>query len=359
MRIIDGIKHSVAELYTGYFASVMATGIISIALNLTHHDLFSKTMFIIAVSLYLLLTMAYVLRAVWFPRNVWRDLTDAAKVFGYFTFVAATDVIGTCFVLNRFTKLPVWLGIVGIVSWMILTYFILMVLIFYNREPVQRVMNGGWLVTTVGVESLAALGSAMADRFPVSSGGLLLVSTAFWGLGIVIYLIFIALIMYRFFFFPVSTADLSPPYWINMGAMAITTLAGSRLALYPHKSTFLLMIKPFIEGFTFLLWAWGSWWIPLLLLIGIWKLFVLRDRLRYEPALWSIVFPLGMYTAATDTMSKVSGLQAVHRIVPYCLAVAVASWILVGIAFFVSLLRSQFLRFAWKLLRQRLMGLRW
>lgn len=337
-KVIAKIKSSVKELYTGYFAAVMATGIVSIALRLTGHMLFSTVLFDTAVPLYVVLVIAYLLRIFWFPRLVWRDLTDATKVFGYFTFVAATDVLGTDFVLRGHVLIPLWLGVIGVTSWSLLMYFILMFLVFYNTVPIHHAMNGGWLVTTVGVESLAALGSAMADTFPTHSAGLLLASTAFWGLGIIIYLIFIALIMYRFFFHSIKAVDLSPPYWINMGAMAITTLAGSRLILYPHWSSFLLLTRPFIEGFTFMLWVWGSWWIPLLLLIGVWKFIVFREPIRYEAALWSIVFPLGMYTAATDTMSQVKGLHIFHAIVPWCLDSAVLAWVLTAGGYCASLL---------------------
>src|SRR5690606_2696657 len=40
-----------------------------------------------------------------------------------------------------------------------------------------------------------------------------------------LYIWMMALIFYRYIFFNFSPADLAPPYWINMGAMAISTLA--------------------------------------------------------------------------------------------------------------------------------------
>ena len=44
-----------------------------------------------------------------------------------------------------------------------------------------------------------------------------------------LYIWMIALIFYRFTFLPLTPGDLTPPYWINMGAMAISTLAGAAL----------------------------------------------------------------------------------------------------------------------------------
>lgn len=332
-----GWGDSIRNLATGYFASVMATGIVSIALFLKGVRELSAIWFAIAIALYVLMIGAYLLRLVWFPREVWRDLTSANKVFGYFTFIAGTDVLGTRFTLSGIYSVAMGLGIAALVSWLVLTYFILTFLLFYNTQPVEKVINGSWLVITVSCESLAALGSALADYLPHQHTGLLFVAYAFWSLGIILYLIFIALIMHRFFFYPMTASDLSPPYWINMGAMAITTLAGSRLVLYPHATTFLLSVRPFVQGFTIMLWVWGTWWIPFLVLIGIWKYFVYKERFAYEPNLWSMVFPLGMYTAACETMSSINGLHFVHILVSGELWTAVTAWTVVAISFLVQL----------------------
>ena len=84
-------------------------------------------------------------------------------------------------------------------------------------------------------------------------------------LGAMLYLSIITLIFYRFTFFPLTAEQLTPPYWINMGAVAITTLAGSPLLLPagPHGRSS-AMLRPFLTGFTLFFWATATWWIPLL-----------------------------------------------------------------------------------------------
>ena len=80
---------------------------------------------------------------------------------------------------------------------------------------------------------------------------------------------------------------LTPSCWVNMGAMAIPTLAGFLLVLNaPYQ--------PFLKGMTMLWWATGTWWISMLLLLGIWRYGYKRFSLRYDPIYWSVVFPLGM-----------------------------------------------------------------
>jgi len=53
-----------------------------------------------------------------------------------------------------------------------------------------------------------------------------------WLWGGMLYIWMISLIFYRYTFFKFSPGDLQPPYWINMGAMAISTLAGARLIAF-------------------------------------------------------------------------------------------------------------------------------
>src|SRR5689334_6303609 len=53
-----------------------------------------------------------------------------------------------------------------------------------------------------------------------------------------------------------------------------------------------------------LAWAFGTWWIPLLVVLGLWRHVRQHGPLSYEPTLWSVVFPLGMYSVATLSFGK-------------------------------------------------------
>src|SRR3546814_8478322 len=92
-----------------------------------------------------------------------------------------------------------------------------------------------------------------------------------WLWGGMLYIWMMSLIFYRYTFFEFSPADLSPPYWINMGAMAISALAGSLLIINAPDAPFLGSMLPFIKGFTVFFWATGTWWIPMLLVLAIWR----------------------------------------------------------------------------------------
>jgi hypothetical protein len=52
---------------------------------------------------------------------------------------------------------------------------------------------------------------------------------AYYLLGTMLYVLLSALILFRWVFRPMHPAEMGAPWWINMGAVAIATLAGARL----------------------------------------------------------------------------------------------------------------------------------
>ena len=153
-------------------------------------------------------------------------------------------------------------------------------------------------------------------------------------LGSMVYVIIITLIFHRLVFSAMTARDLTPPYWINMGAVAITTLAGSTLALAASSWGFLQQILPFLLGFTFLFRVTATWWIPLLLALHVWRHWLKRYPLRYDPLYWDIVFPLGMYTTCTLQLARATNLP-LEVISDWFIYLALTAWIVV----FLGLLR--------------------
>ncbi|BFG80031.1 hypothetical protein PTKU46_80650 [Paraburkholderia terrae] len=151
----------------------------------------------------------------------------------------------------------------------------------------------------------------------------------------------ITLIFYRWCFVPMTAADLTKPWWINMGAMAITTFAGSRLILVEHD----LAGRPgsgqlVLPVLTTACWVMATFWIPLLAALFIEKHAIIGDPIHYTAAEWSVVFPLGMYSAATWSYADAAHLPFLAHVAKVTILFAFASWILAAIGLLRSALRS-------------------
>lgn len=113
-----------------------------------------------------------------------------------------------------------------------------------------------------------------------------------------------------------------------MGAMAISVLAGTLLIHNAGASPYLSSLLPFLKGFTVFYWAAGTWWIPMLLLLGFWRYVIKRFPLRYDPLYWGAVFPLGMYSAATLALSHVMELPFLKTLPVAFYHAALLAWFL-------------------------------
>lgn len=324
------LRAVVFDLPPAYFAMVMATGIVSIATYGLGPAPLGRALFYLNMVFYAALVLLHGLRLVVYPRRCTADLCDANAGPGYFTWIAATAVMGSqCIVFAHAHRAATGLFIAAAVLWAILSYAVFTALAVRQHKPtLDAGINGGWLIGVVAMQSLAVLASYLAGDWnqPVRLE-LHFVALVLWLAGGMLYLWLGALIFYRFYFFALAPADLVPTYWVNMGAMAISTLTGSMLiAASTHAAPYLESLRPFLEGFTLFYWAGGTWWLPLLAILGVWRHVVRGYRLSYGPLYWGLVFPLGMYAVATEHISVSMNLTFLHPLSLVFAYIALFAW---------------------------------
>lgn len=327
-----------AAMHPAYFALVMATGILAIACKLLGLEPLPAVLFAVNVPAYGLLWLLTIARAVRHPGPFWSDFRSHQRAPGFFTIVAATCVLGVQFAVQRQAPaVAAALWWCALALWLVLTYAIFTALTVCRDKPdLPDGINGGWLTAVVATQSLVVLGAVVAGHLPGGAETVALGLLALWLAGGMLYIWMISLIFYRYTFFRLGPADLLPPYWINMGAMAISALGGALLIRFAADSALIASMLPFVKGYTLLYWATATWWIPMLVALGVWRYVVRKVPLTYDPLYWGAVFPLAMYTSATYRLGEVLALPLLLEIARYFVAAALTAWLMTALGFIVS-----------------------
>ena len=328
-------KQVIAGLAPGLFPMVMATGIVAID---TAQRGFRPAALLLAT------VAAAVLLAAWLLLG-WRLVGDTAQVLdelqshsrapGYLAAVAGTAVVGSaCLALGGPAGVSLALLAFGGVMAVAGTYAVLVGLtVTRSNPPLAEGIDGSWLLPVVATESLAVLAASLLPGFPPPAAEMLaFIALCTWLVGGLFYTWLMTLLVYRQLFFRFEPRDLRPSWWINLGAMAISALAGALLVIDAPRQPLLAGLLPFLRAVTLMEWALAAWWAPLLVLLTVRQLRAGREHCAWGLGWWSAVFPLGMFCAATGKVAEALDLRFLAPVADALYWVAVLAWLAVAVA---------------------------
>lgn len=315
------------SVFPTYFTFVMATGILSIGAERLGCNTLARVLLGFTLPSYGLVWICGLLRLICSPAGLWRDFGHHATGPAFLGTIAATAVLGsTAIAIGLRLQMSEVLFAVAVAVWVVLIYgFLAMVTEGREKPPLETGLNGGWLLIVVSTASLSVLGSDIM-RQSAESPVLAFACYAWLGLAWLYYALLGSVIFYRFVFVPMPSQDITGPWWINEGAAAITVLSGCQLLAQPGLVIGSFRLHDLIAPLIIIFWADATFWIPLLLILFTWKHIWRAAPIRYSAELWSIVFPMGMYAAATLQFSQTFQLPFIMPVAEVLFWAALVLW---------------------------------
>lgn len=339
------LKIATYSLDIRWFTAVAATAMIAFISQLYGYEVIVPYFFIASLAIFLSVGVFKVIQTALFYKDVLNELLNPEKTLYFFTIVVAVNLVGACFskVFHFYTTANIfWYVAIGLWLGISLSTFSIL---FLNRKSEDRkiedVLHGGWFFATVGTQSTALLGVIVAERAISSVMFIQVFSFALWSVGASLYLIFMALIILRCMFYRFDSTTVLSPYWMNIGAAAVTVITGT--VLHQHIQAVggpFADFLPFLKGISLLFWSFGLWWVPFLIILAMRKLAYSDEGLAFTVGYWEIVFALGLY--AGSTIQMVGLFEGYYLVViSMCFSIAcITLWCFSSLFTIVHLVRS-------------------
>ena len=222
------------------------------------------------------------------------------------------------------------LNTISVLVWLVLGYVIPWTAVLgSDRRPMLDTTNGTWFIWVVASQSIAVVAAGLEPLYDSLRHELAILAVFAWSVGVVLYAACAVFVALRVMLYPLRPEHLDPPYWVAMGAVAITVVAGARI-VEMKDAPMIDVTRDLVAGMSVVFWAFATWLIPVLIAAGVWRHFLRRIPLVYQPTLWSMVFPLGMYAVAGIYLGRADRLPVVEFVGTHWFWVALLAWVLVA-----------------------------
>lgn len=320
------LRQHAAELPPASFAMVMASGIVSVGAYQLGLTVLSRGIMIIALAAFGILVVLTAWRIVSFRAELVDDLHDPSRAFGFFTGVAATNVVAICLIAVGVHTGALILLAASALGWVILGYLVPWFAVLGRAQrPVLALVNGSWFIWVVAAQSMAVVSATLEPLYPDGRQLLSVIAVMCWSIGLILYAACAVFLSMRLLLYPVTTSTIDPPYWVAMGSLAISVVAGA-LIVEMDSAPMVDVTRDLVAGLAVVLWCFATWLIPVLVALGFWRHVARKTPLNYHASWWSIVFPLGMYAVAGMHLGRADQLPLLTEIGQWFFWVGAAAW---------------------------------
>ncbi|AEA28433.1 C4-dicarboxylate transporter/malic acid transport protein [Pseudonocardia dioxanivorans CB1190] len=310
------------------FAVVMASAILAVAAAESHYRPLALVLFAVAAAA-LVVLVGWLAVGVRGLRRSARELRAPDVVLRAFTLVAALTVLSAA--VQQLFGGPGWavelLAAAGFAVWLVLLPIAVRDVGARRPSQLRDQVHGAWLLVSVATSGLAIAAAALAVR--LGTPVLVAAAAAPWLLAILLYLVLVALVIWRLVSAPLVPAEVTPDSWVLMGALAISALTGN------HVQAALAALDvtagaAAAHGLTVAAQVAAMAWLVPLLGAQVWTAGKIPGLLTYRDAWWAAVFPLGMFAAASAATARTWPLEPLTTVALVVFWDALAIWVVVA-----------------------------
>jgi hypothetical protein len=165
-----------------YFAMVMATGIVSIAVYLNGMQRLAATLMWLNVVLFIAFWILLIGRLALAPRGLLEELTSFKLAPGFVTIVAGTSVLARqLLIIQADIRFPIAMFCFAFPVWASFIYLIFTAFKVKEDKPdLANGIHGGWHLSVVATQSVGMLAALLANQLAAYRQQLLFLSLALW-----------------------------------------------------------------------------------------------------------------------------------------------------------------------------------
>ncbi len=262
---------------------------------------------VLTAALFLTLLVPWIWRWLAHSDAARRDLDHPLVGNFYVTMPVAAMIVA----LDADVTLGTWLGpaalfaitlagwLIGVTGVAVLAIYIGFTLMRQDG-PAPNFINFSWLLTPVAAIVIPLLGNPLTvmllGRHSLWADTVHLVNLAFYGMGLMLFVLMAAFVIGRLLQHSMPGADAAPTFWISLGPIGVGTLGLMGLA-DASRSLHLVASVGALDVLALALWGFGIWALGIAIAVTLHH--ARRGGVPFSLSFWAFTFPLAAYALST------------------------------------------------------------